>query len=68
MIRGCTDKNVHATGLPDHLLFDHYRFLNALPLRAPRGHPSASHKCATAPLYERDYTKRLGKNVRFVRF
>ena len=24
MIRGCTDKNVHATGLPDHLLFDHY--------------------------------------------
>ena len=24
MIRGCTDKNVHASGLPDHLLFDHY--------------------------------------------
>ena len=65
MIRGCTDKNVHATGLPDHLLFDHYQdfnlmiscigvrrktvppknlqkeWLNALPLRAPRGHPSA---------------------------
>ena len=25
MIRGCTAKNVHATGLPDHLLFDHYQ-------------------------------------------
>ena len=26
MIRGCTDKNVNATGLPTHLLFDHYQF------------------------------------------
>ena len=25
-------------------------------------------ECATASLYERDLTKRLGKNVRFVRF
>ena len=25
MISGCTDKNVHTTGLSDHLLFDHYR-------------------------------------------
>ena len=24
MISGCTDKNVHTTGLSDHLLFDHY--------------------------------------------
>ena len=25
MISGCSDKNVHASGLPDNLLFDHYR-------------------------------------------
>ena len=25
MISGCTDKNVHTTGLSDHLLFDHYQ-------------------------------------------
>ena len=30
MIRGCTDKNVHATGLPDHLLFDHYRIFKTV--------------------------------------
>ena len=29
---------------------------------------SASRKYATAPPYERDFTKRLGRNVRFVRF
>ena len=28
--------------------------MNALPLRAPRGQPNASHKCATASLYERE--------------
>ncbi len=35
--------------------------MKGLPLRAPRGHASASHECATAPLYERNSTKRLGK-------
>ncbi len=24
MIRGCTDRDFRATGMPDHLLFDHY--------------------------------------------
>ena len=27
MFSGCTDKNVHTTGLTDHLLFDHYAFI-----------------------------------------
>ena len=36
-------------------------WLKGLPLRAPRGHPSASHECATTPLCERNSTKRLGK-------
>ena len=30
MISGCTDKNVHATGLPDHLLLDHYQRLKRI--------------------------------------
>ncbi len=46
--------------------------MNALPLRAPRGHPSAIVECATASRAqrapERHSTKRSGQNVRFVRF
>ena len=41
MISGCTDKNVHTTGLSDHLLFDHYQFLflgkKGLLLPRPQG-------------------------------
>ena len=36
-------------------------WFNALLLRAPRGYPSAIVECATASLYERDRTIRLGK-------
>ena len=35
--------------------------MNAIPLRAPRGHLGAMVECDTVSLYERDLTKRLGK-------
>ena len=35
MISGCTDKNVHTTGLSDHLLFDHYPQLKRGRLACP---------------------------------
>ena len=37
MFSGCTDKNVHTTGLSDHLLFDHYRIYNLTPERVKSG-------------------------------
>ncbi len=56
MISGCTDKNVHTTGLSDHLLFDHYRILYDYSL-----FPVQAFKCRrSVALHFRLYRARLG--------
>ena len=53
MFSGCTDKNVHTTGLTDHLLFDHYAFIEPIASHAGIILPKDPNAYCLSPILNR---------------